>query len=127
MRKRNGQALVEFALILPILMFTILGATEVGFLLVTKAHQDRETAVVADWAANHPGESWNSIATKLLPGCTVTVEEDRGLVEAGSRCQYSPKVMPGLFPNLPISSHETASAPGKGNPEPTPVASPSSS
>ena len=129
--KALGQALVEFALITPILLFTILGGVEAGFLLITKADQDRATAVIAQWAAMHPGESWNSVANKELPECTVEVKESSpDLLEATSRCLYSPKVLVGfpIFSGLPISSHETAALPKKDpspDPSPSPAASPS--
>jgi hypothetical protein len=107
----RGQAIVEFALVLPLILFIMLGFTEVGFLLIAKAAQDRDTAVIAQWAAVHPGESWNSIASKMLPGCDVNVErQPNDLVEATSRCQYRPRVLVGfpLFDGLPISSQETS-------------------
>ena len=127
------QALVEFALITPILLFTILGGVEAGFLLIAKADQDRTTSVIAQWAAQHPGEAWNSVANKQLPNCTVEVRESSpDLVEATSRCLYSPRVLVGfpLFSGLPISSYETAALPRKtlspsAGPSPSPVASPS--
>lgn len=129
--KSIGQALVEFALITPILLFTILGGVEAGFLLIAKADQDRTTAVIAQWAALHPGESWNSVANKELPGCTVDVRESSpDLVEAASRCQYNAKVLVGfpIFSGLPISSHETAAVVKKSpsvGPSLSPAASPS--
>lgn len=125
--KPKGQALVEFALVFPVLLFTILGGIEAGFLLVTKAHQDRVTSVIAEWAATHPGESWNSVANRELPGCTVTVSpSSSGLVEAGSRCQYHAKVLVGLpLFDIPISSREMAVELQPAEPSETPVASPS--
>ena len=111
---------------MPILLFTLLGAIEAGFLLIDKAHQDRSTAVVAQWAASHPGESWNSVANRELSGCDVSVSEPKpDLVEATSRCQYRPNVFSG-WSGLPMSSREVAAR----TPivaEPTPAASPSSS
>ena len=124
----RGQALVEFALITPILLFTILGGVEAGFLLITKAHQDRATAVVAEWAATHPGESWNAVANKELPGCSVSVTSlVPDLVEATSQCQYQAKTGLPMFNGLPIGSREAAvSSPSESDPPGlTPVASPS--
>jgi len=129
-RRRKAQALVEFALILPILLFTILGGVEVGYLLITKAHQDRATAVVADWAASHPNSSWNAVANRELPGCDVEVTSIvPDLVQATSRCPYQPKTGLPMFDQIPISSRETAltrsSPPASSSPTPTTVASPS--
>jgi len=106
---QRGQALVEFAFIVPILLFIILGATEVGFLLVTKAHQDRATAVVAEWAAEHPSDSWSAVANKELPGCDVEVSSPLPeLVQATSQCPYQPKVGLPMFDRIVINSRETA-------------------
>ena len=126
-RRKAGQALVEFALILPLLLFILLGAMEAGFLLIAKAHQDRATSVVAEWVAAHPGDSWNSISNRELPGCSVVVTApSRDLVEASSRCQYSAKVLVGfpIFSGIPISSQETAVE--SRDPDTSPDASPSS-
>jgi hypothetical protein len=109
--KPRGQALVEFALILPVMMLIILGAIEAGFLVNQKGSQDRATAVVADWAADHPGdESWHAVAADQLPGCDVTVDEigRPGIVTAAATCQYQPVATHGLWDGLPISSSESA-------------------
>jgi len=127
--RTRGQALVEFAFILPLLLFILLGAMESGFLLIEKAHQDRATYLVAEWAATHPNESWNAVANKELPGCEVEVSDPLpGLVQATSLCPYIPKVGVPLFDRIQISSREAASnvSPRESaRPDPTPVASPS--
>ncbi len=125
---KQGQALVEFALILPILLFIILGSIEAGFLIIEKARQDRETSVVAEWAAGHDNDSWRAVANKGLPGCDVEVTSPLpDLVQATSRCQYRPKVLVGfpIFDGLPISSREAAVR--LRTPEPLPSAGPSPS
>lgn len=97
---------------MPIILFVVLGAIEAGFLLIHKAEQDRATAVVAEWAAEHPNESWNSVAERELRGCDVAVTEPRpDLIEATSRCQYRPSVLV-MFSGLPVSSQEAAARPG---------------
>lgn len=117
----RGQVIVELAVTLPFILFLILSATEIGFLLIAKAHQDRATAVVAEWAAEHPGESWNSVAADELRGCDVAVmeTEPHRIVEVTATCWYQPAVLR-IFSGLPMSSRESAA--GR---EPTPVASPS--
>lgn len=123
---KRGQALVEFVVILPLVLFIILGATEVGFLLIAKAHQDRATAVVAEWAAEHPSDSWNAVANKELPGCDVEVSSPLPeLVQATSQCRYQPKVGLPMFDQLLISSRETAVSTLRRSPSETPAASPS--
>jgi hypothetical protein len=114
-QNRNGQLLVELAISLPILMLLFLGAVEAGFLLIEKAKQDRSTAVVADWAAMRPGESWNTVANRELPGCDVTVSRDPDLVEVGATCRYQPVVWGAFWDGLPISSQESAATAKKGN------------
>lgn len=106
--RRGGQVLVELAVALPFVMFLIIGATETGFLLIAKAHQDRTTAVVANWAATHPGESWNSVANHELPGCEVLVETPRkDLIETTVTCHYDPVLLV-MWEGLPMTSKETA-------------------
>lgn len=119
----DGQALVEFALIAPVALFTALGFLEAGFLVGAKAEQDRATAVVARWAAEHPGADWRPVAAAELAGCAVSVApgEARDLVVASSTCRYQPRVTRGLWEGLPISSAEAAAA------APAPTASPSPS
>lgn len=118
--QHRGQVIVELAITLPFLLFLILSATEIGFMLIAKAHQDRATAVVAEWAARHPGESWSSVAADELHGCDVAVEETEPhrIVEARATCWYQPAVLR-IFSGLPMSSRENAAG--------EPVASPSSS
>ena len=110
-RRGSGQTLVEFAFVLPIMLFLILCSVETAFLLITKAHQDRATSVVAEWAALHPGESWNAVANKELPGCVVDISSPLPeLVQATSWCQYSPKVGIPMFDGLLIQSQEMATS-----------------
>lgn len=103
----SGQSIVEFALIFPLMCFAALGFFEAGMLLAQKAQQDRDTAVVADYAASHPGDAWQAIAARLLPSCTLDVSEASDLVTATSTCQYRGRVTSGLL-DVPISSSESA-------------------
>ena len=122
--KTKGQAIVEFALVFPILLFVILGGVEAGFLLITKADQDRATQVIADWAALHPGESWNSVANHELPDCTVTVSSPfRDVLEAASQCPYHSKILVGLY-NIQINSHQTTAKKAFDDSEATPAGTP---
>lgn len=129
MRPR-GQVLAELAVALPLILFLIIGATEVGFLLIAKAHQDRSTAVVAQWAAGHPGESWNSVASHELPGCDVTVSTPLpDLIEASVTCRYRPVILDRLVPgllNVPMTSQESAPS-NASAPSPSPTAGGSAS
>lgn len=113
MTRQAGQAIVETALVLPLLLFIALGFTEAGILVATKADQDRSTAVVATWAADHPGADWQAVADQELPGCDVDVAtsaDPPDLVTAAATCEYLPRVTRGLWDGLPISSEETAAS-----------------
>lgn len=123
----KGQAIVEFALVFPLLCFVALGFTEAAFLFIDRAAQDRATDDVVEWAAGHQGQAWNSIANRELPGCDVTVTLiAKDLLEARSACAYIPRVTRGLWPGLVITSAESAVlTPGptpttSGSPQPSP-------
>lgn len=119
MKRSSGQAIVEFALIFPVLAFGALGCIEAGFLMLAKFDQDRDTQTLADWSAERPGDSsWNAIANDLLAGCDVTVAEGHpGVVEASSRCVYEMRIVP-IFDGIPVSSQESAAI-RSGEPEPS--------
>ena len=121
----RGQALVEFALAVPVVLFLILGGIEAGLLIIDKAQQDRSTGVVADYAAHHPGDaSWHAVANQQLPGCAVTLDDTGkpGIVTVGSVCEYHPVATRGLWDGLNVSSEESAAT---SDPTPEPTASPS--
>ena len=116
----SGQAIVEFALIAPIMILVLLGAAEMGMLYAARAAQDRATGVVADWAADRPGEDWHPAADRELPGCAVDVTTDElGIVHAGSTCTYGPKITSNLWDGLPISSEASAAIAPSPTPEPS--------
>ncbi len=133
-RQRNGQALVELAVALPVLMLVALGFLEAGRLMVTKAAQDRDTATVAAWVAVHPSEAPGPVVGRLdsLRGCDleVSLDDDLGIVTATASCRYEPLVTKGLrvFDNTVITSTEvfaltapepSASSPSSPSPEPS--------
>ncbi len=106
----RGQAAVEFALILPILLFMILGCVELALVIIEKADLDRRTATIAQWSADRPGQDWHAVANQIgLGPCDVTVDETHpGLVTAGATCWHQPIATRGLFDGIAISSTETA-------------------
>jgi hypothetical protein len=57
-RRRNGQALVEFALVAPVMFALMFAVFEVGFLMVGVMRAQNGIDVLTDLAANDPG--WQS-------------------------------------------------------------------
>ncbi len=122
----RGQAIVEFALVLPLMLFICLGFVEAGFLLATQATQARATGVVADYAAAHPTEApWDSvIALEGLASCAVAVTTPMpDIVHVESTCYYDPRVTHGLWEGLPITVEADAALPAP-TPSPTPMPTP---
>lgn len=122
-----GQALVEMALVLPLILLIFLGALDGGRLLIQKADQDRRTATIATWAASRPGdESWHAIAESELHGCTVTLDDTGrpGIVHVGAVCTFEPIGLHGVWDGLLISS-EASAVVLTPEPSPTPSSSPS--
>ena len=122
-RDARGQAIVEVALTLPILLLVILGGTELGFLVSDRFTQTENTFTVATWAAEHNGESWNSVANRLLPGCEVTMTTQHDLIDADVTCRYVPHVTSNFWDGLRIHTHGTAALRSV-EPSPTPGATP---
>lgn len=107
MPRSPGQLIAELALSLAVILFIILGSVEVGFLIVEKLHQDRATAVVADYAAGHP-DDWHDVAERELAGCDVSLSSPLpDVVEVSARCRHRTTAFP-IFDGLPISSRESA-------------------
>jgi Flp pilus assembly protein TadG len=69
-RSRRGQSVVEFALILPVIMFLLLGMIEMGFAinhnssLVTATRQGARVGSELVDGTNHKGSSLSSLASK---------------------------------------------------------------
>lgn len=95
-----AQAIVETALVLPLLLFLMLATIEAAMLWQAFASQERRTGVLADYAAQHGDDpaSWaDDIAADLaLDGCTLDVTTAGGLVNVGAACRYVPRVTRGL-------------------------------
>lgn len=124
---KRGQALVEFALVLPILIFMLLGFAEVAFLVATQHGYQRGADVLADVAVERmrtmPGESWQAGWEQLVneegvrAGCSnpnVEVSFPDMTHQAGDRvvvtwsCAYEPVVTQGLWPGLIVSATSAA-------------------
>lgn len=118
----RGQALVEMALVMPILLFALLGTGDVAMLFSFRDHQARSTATVVNYAASRPGDdSWQSVANLELPGCDVAVQEAHpGVMEATATCQWTPLLLRAFWgDSVPVTTQESAAA-DEPSPEPSP-------
>lgn len=111
-RPDGGQALVEAALVLPLLLLIVLTTIEAGFLFMAWQVDRNAAAVLADVAAirisTDPGDSWRArwqpIANDELhrTGCaSADVTFPDGTRNTGDRvavtldCRYAPHAVPG--------------------------------
>ena len=140
----RGQALVEFALVMPILMFMLLGFGEAAILFAQRWGYQNGVDVMAQWAAvdmsASPGESWKSGFNRIVDeeaeqwGCLdqdgPEVSFPDGTHEAGDRvlvawdCTYEPKLTPALGIEVPIRVESEAVVPYVAPPAPSPSSSP---
>lgn len=119
----RGQALVELALVMPIILLAGLGFIEAGRLVNTKADVDRSTYAVAETAADYPDdERWNAVAGRLLADCDADVHRDAMLATATATCTYHPLIFSG-FDGISISSEESAAIRNIADTTPTPSSS----
>ena len=140
----SGQSLVEFALVLPLLMFILLGFAELSFAVANRAAYQNGVDVLAQWAASEmaesPGESWKAHWNAVVNdeagrvGCTDPnppevsfpdgshVHGDRVLVRWD--CPYRPTLTADLF-DITMHVESEAVVPGaKLTPTPSPSSSP---
>lgn len=149
-----GQSLVEFALVLPIMMFTILGGIEAGFLFAHQHGYQNGADVLAAWSAAHeadapggsgfsegaPGAPWQSVVaseasrTSCDGSPSVSWPDGRApgdRVRVDVTCHYTPQATSNLWPGgLDVSVQAEAVIPGSTpapspSPEPSPEPSPS--
>jgi uncharacterized membrane protein len=110
MSAERGQALVETAISLPILLGLFLGGVETAFLMTEKWSVEQRAAVLAAWVAAHPGEDPATAAAVLAPGCSVAIEPvDPDLVRASIECRYRSRIVP-IFEGVAIGGDGLAVA-----------------
>jgi Flp pilus assembly protein TadG len=137
----RGQALVEFALVLPIFLALMLGFAELATLFASRQAYQNGADVLADWAAvsmaeNPDGESWRTGWAAVVSDETARADCEQpelsvtydGAHEPGDRvfvrwqCRYTPKVAPG-WSGLAVTVESAAVVPLSA-PEPTPTPTP---
>ena len=64
MKDRRGQALVEFILIIPVLMFIILASIDVGNIIVSKYKLEEQTSTIVNLYENNSLSELDSYAKK---------------------------------------------------------------
>lgn len=136
----KGQATVEFALLLPLLLFMGLGFLEGGILLNSQRSMQNSVDVLAKIAAEKietiGSEDWEAVIleeiTRSSDRCAespnIAVSYPDVTTESGDRvkvswsCPYAPLVTNGLWPGLRITV-ESEAVINLPNPEPTPLPS----
>jgi hypothetical protein len=104
-----GQALVEFALVAPILMLMLLGVLAGGLYFLAATQQASASSTIAGWAAAHatadPADLASFAAT--VSTCPVAVVYAPNLVRVTLSC---PTIAGQLVPALPTTVVTTATA-----------------
>jgi Flp pilus assembly protein TadG len=139
---RLGQAVVEFAVVLPLIMVVLLGFGETAFLVATQHAFQNGADVLAERAAfemsSSPGESWKAGWQAVVAdedertGCGDTspsVALPDGTHGPGDRvlvvwhCHYTPHITSG-WGGLPVTVQSEAVVPGSIAPPATPTPTP---
>ena len=119
-RRQSGQALVEFALVAPILMAMLLGVLAGGLLFLGAMSQQHSTGTLADWMAANPdatSEEEAAMSALVIPdGCDSSVDTAGQIVTATLTC---PTIAGELVPGLPVQVTTSAVAHA---PSPSPIA-----
>ncbi len=112
----HGQGLVEFALVLPLIMFMMLGAAEMGMLYAAFADQDRRTATMAEWSAEHPDSTeaeWSDLVVSIGPCGSAERSVDGDIVTVQMTCTYNPRITGNVWSGLPVSTEAVAAIRGE--------------
>lgn len=120
----RGQALVEFALVFPLMCAALLAFAEVGFLLAYQAGQQNATTTLATWRTQHPTDDIGPVLASEVAriGCdSPTLSETATpVVVVRLTCSYTGRVVSGFA--VPVSTSASGAAP---SPTPSPAPSPS--
>jgi len=99
---KKGQALVEFVLVLPILIFMILAFIDIGKLMIMKNHLesilstiDIDTTSVRDmeYDIKFSREEVGEVVTVKIESCIDTITPGLGKIIGDPACAYTSKVI----------------------------------
>ena len=99
---KKGQALVEFVLVLPILIFMILAFIDIGKLMIMKNHLesvlstiDIDTTSVRDmeYDIKFSREEVGEVVTVKIESCIDTITPGLGKIIGDPACTYTSKVI----------------------------------
>jgi hypothetical protein len=105
-----AQALVEFALVIPILMTVLLGVAGTGIYLLAAQTQAAAAVTDARWAADHPASAqadFDAYASRVGPCPGAVASFEPNLVRVTITC---PTIAGDLIPFLPKTVVTTATA-----------------
>lgn len=111
-RHRSGevaQALVEFALVVPVMMLMLLGTIGAGLYFLAAQSQASSTSTLALWAAANPTADPDDLAAyaRTVSACPLAVDYTPNLVRVTLSC---PTIAGELVPALPRTVVTTATA-----------------
>ncbi len=102
----SGQALVEFALVAPVLMLMLLGICASGMYFLAAQQQAMASSTIAAWVGAHPGDDPADYAATVST-CAVSVAYSPNLATVSLTC---PTIAGTILPMFPSDVVTTATA-----------------
>jgi uncharacterized membrane protein len=105
----RGQALVEFALVAPVLMMLLLGVLAGGIHYLAAVQQASATTTIAAWAGEHPADDLDAFAGGVSDCPAVATWSEHTVVVTLSCPSLAGKLLP-VFPST-VDTSATAFVP----------------